>query len=113
VVEEDQLHFVKGLIFGRLASAVLLRHFIGWLVGVNLHGLGGDYPLYQGWALAAALGCTGYVLCLIHHQLFWRAPLALQGPCWRPALCVGARLCPPALQTLPVAGTSHMTCAHP
>jgi len=43
---------------------------------VNLHGLGGDYPLYLGWALAAALGCTGYVLCLIHHQLFWRVPLA-------------------------------------
>jgi len=73
-------------VFCRLASAVLLRHFIGWLVGVNLHGLGGDYPLYLGWALAAALGCTGYVLCLIHHQLFWRVPLTLHSPCWSPEL---------------------------
>jgi len=55
---------------------VLLRHFIGWLVGVNLHGLGGDYPLYLGWAL----------LCLIHHQLFWRVPLTLHSPCWSPEL---------------------------
>jgi len=70
---------------------VLLRHFIGWLVGVNLHGLGGDFPLYLGWALAAGLGCTGYVQCLVHHQLFWCALLALHSPCMEPC---ALRWCP-------------------
>ena len=51
-------------------SAVLLRQFINWLVGVSASGPA-NYPVWKGWALAAALGSTGYILCLIHHQLFW------------------------------------------
>ena len=54
----------------RLVSAVLLRQFINWLVGVSANGPA-NYPVWKGWVLAAALGSTGYILCLIHHQLFW------------------------------------------
>ncbi len=54
----------------RLASAVLLRQFINWLVGVSTSGPA-NYPVWKGWVLAAVLGSTGYILCLIHHQLFW------------------------------------------
>ena len=29
--------------------------------------------MWKGWVIAAGLGCTGYLMTLLHHQIFWCA----------------------------------------
>lgn len=57
----------------RVASCVLLKLFLEWIIGYNAVGYA-EFPLWKGWAIAAGLGSTGYLMCLVHHQLFWRVP---------------------------------------
>lgn len=57
----------------RVASCVLLKLFLEWIIGNNVAGYAA-FPAWKGWVIAAALGSTGYFMCLVHHQLFWRVP---------------------------------------
>ncbi|BDA43779.1 probable cystic fibrosis transmembrane conductance regulator [Coccomyxa sp. Obi] len=54
----------------RVASCVLLKLFLEWIIGFNAAGYAA-FPAWKGWAIAAGLGSTGYLMCLVHHQLFW------------------------------------------
>ena len=54
----------------RLIAPVLLRGLLRWLRGNAAEGYGA-YPLRQGWMYASLLAVSGFVLALIHHQLFW------------------------------------------
>jgi hypothetical protein len=49
---------------------VLLRGLLRWLRGNAAEGYG-VYPVRQGWMYASLLAVSGFVLSLIHHQLFW------------------------------------------
>lgn len=55
---------------------MLLKLFLEWIIGFNASGYGA-FPVWKGWAIAAGLGSTGYLMCLVHHQLFWCAPSLL------------------------------------
>ena len=54
----------------RLVAPVLLRGLLRWLRGNAAQGYS-VYPLRQGWMYASLLAISGFVLSLIHHQLFW------------------------------------------
>ncbi len=54
----------------RLVAPVLLRGLLRWLRGNAAQGYG-VYPLRQGWMYASLLAISGFILALIHHQLFW------------------------------------------
>ena len=56
----------------RLVAPVLLRGLLRWLRGNAAQGYG-VYPLRQGWMYASLLAISGFILSLIHHQLFWYA----------------------------------------
>lgn len=49
---------------------MLLKLFLEWIIGYNAAGYAA-FPAWKGWAIAAGLGSTGYLMCLVHHQLFW------------------------------------------
>lgn len=53
-------------------SCVFLKFFLVWVIGNATHG-SAEFPVWQGWAWAAALSATGFTQCLLHHQLFWCA----------------------------------------
>ena len=57
---------------------MILKLFLVWVIGNYASG-NAAYPVWQGWAIAAGLGCTGYFMTLMHHQIFWCA--LLSGPC--------------------------------
>ena len=56
----------------RIGSCIILKLFLIWVLG---NSASGDvaYPVWKGWVIAASLGCTGYLLTLLHHQIFWCA----------------------------------------
>ena len=54
----------------RLVSPVLLRGLLTWLRG-NAVGGNAVWPVRHGWMYAALLAVSGFVLAIIHHQLFW------------------------------------------
>lgn len=58
----------------RIASCVILKLFLVWVIGNYASG-DAEYPVWKGWAIAAGLGGTGYVMTLLHHQIFWYASL--------------------------------------
>ena len=45
-----------------------------WVIGNYARG-NAEFPVWKGWAIAAGLGGTGYVMTLLHHQIFWYASL--------------------------------------
>ena len=57
----------------RIGSCVILKLFLIWVIGNYASG-DSEYPVWKGWAIAAGLGGTGYVMTLLHHQIFWCAP---------------------------------------
>ena len=54
----------------RLVSCYFLKLLLVWVIGNAQYG-SAEFPVWKGWALAAALSSTGYAMCLVHHQLFW------------------------------------------
>lgn len=66
----------------RVASCVLLKLFLEWIIGYNAAGYAA-FPAWKGWAIAAGLGSTGYLMCLVHHQLFWCVPSLYGNGRWR------------------------------
>ena len=56
----------------RIASCMILKLFLMWVIGNYASG-DAEFPVWKGWAIAAGLGGTGYVMTLLHHQIFWYA----------------------------------------
>ena len=75
IANENQ--FLVMTVCCRIASCVILKLFLIWVIGNYASG-NSEYPVWKGWAIAAGLGGTGYVMTLLHHQIFWYA-LPLSG----------------------------------
>ena len=56
----------------RIGACVILKLFLTWVIG-NYSSGDSEYPVWKGWAIALGLGGTGYVMTLLHHQIFWYA----------------------------------------
>lgn len=72
-VRDDLIIFCSNsaaLMVCRVVSCVLLKLFLVWVIGNDTSGPEA-FPIWKGWVFAAALGITGYLMCLVHHQLFW------------------------------------------
>jgi len=52
----------------RLVSPVVLRQFLLWL---QAYGAGQNPIAWKGWGLAVLLGFGGFVMAILHHQLFF------------------------------------------
>ena len=66
----------------RIGSCIILKLFLIWVLGNSASG-DEAYPVWKGWVIAASLGCTGYLLTLLHHQIFWCALPQYQTIVWR------------------------------
>ena len=71
----------------RIGSCIILKLFLIWVLGNSASG-NGAYPVWKGWVIAASLGCTGYLLTLLHHQIFWCVCLKTPAPLPHPEHCM-------------------------
>ena len=71
----------------RIGSCIILKLFLIWVLGNSASG-DEAYPVWKGWVIAASLGCTGYLLTLLHHQIFWCALPQYSPQFSRPEHCI-------------------------